>query len=281
MCILVDLNQVMISGLLSQVSSKQRLEEDLIRHIVLNTLRSHIKKFKDYGEVILCCDSKQYWRKQVFPHYKAHRKDAREKSPLDWNLIFKVLNKLKEDFKENFPYKVIEVDMAEADDIIGTLTPRLSLSEKVLILSSDADFKQLHRYNNVKQYNPMLGVYVTSKHPIKDLKEKIIRGDKGDGIPSMLSADDTFIIGKRQSPISKKKMEDWLEKEPKVFCETEDIYRNFKRNDLLINFDNIPEDIRANIVTEYESVVPSTKGKLYKYLVANKLVTLLECIEDF
>lgn len=280
MTILVDLNQVMISGLLTQVSSKQYLEEDLIRHVVLNTLRSHIKKFKDYGDIVLCCDSRNYWRKKAYPHYKAHRKENREKSTLDWNLIFKVLNKLKEDLKESFPYKVIEVDGAEADDIIGTLTPRLSASEKVLILSSDADFKQLHKFKNVKQYNPMLGVYVTSPNPVKDLKEKIIRGDSGDGIPNIFSADDTFVTKKRQSPVSSKKLVEWLEQDPKV-CFEEEVYRNFVRNDLLINFDNIPAEIRASIVEEFDNTKPSTKQKLYKYLVENKLMALLDCIEDF
>jgi 5'-3' exonuclease len=280
MATLVDLNQVMISGLLAQVNVRQKLEEDLIRHIVLNTLRSNVKKFREYGEVILCCDSRNYWRKQIYPHYKAHRKDAREKSPLDWNMIFKVLNRIKQDLKENFPYKVIEVDGAEADDIIGTLAPRLSASERVLILSSDADFKQLQRYDNVKQYNPMLGIYVTSKHPTKDLKEKIIRGDKGDGIPSILSADDVFVAGRRQPPISKKKLDVWLENSPKD-CLSEEEYRNYIRNDTLINFDNIPTAIKENIIKEYDESKPSTKQKLYKYFVENKLISLLECIEDF
>jgi len=280
MAILVDLNQVLISGLLSSISPKEKLNEDFVRHVVLNTLRSHIKKFKEYGEVILCCDSRQYWRKQMFPHYKASRKESREKSDLDWNLIFKVLNKLKEDLKENFPYKVIEVDLAEADDIIGTLVPRLSSHEKVLILSSDADFKQLHKYNNVKQYNPMLGVYVKSPNPLKDLKEKVIRGDSGDGIPNIFSSDDVFVIKKRQSPVSSKKLVDWLEQDPKS-CFTEEVYRNYVRNDMLINFDHIPENIKSDIVNEYETFVPSSKQKLYKYFVENKLITLIDCIEDF
>ena len=279
--ILIDLNQVMISGLLSQVKYNQKLEEDFIRHIVLNSLRSHIKKFKEYGSVVLCCDSKNYWRKSVFPHYKSHRKEAREKSQLDWNLIFKCLNKIKAELKENFPYKVIEVDGAEADDIIGTLVPRLSSIEKVLIVSSDADFKQLQKYNNVKQYNPMLGVFVKSPNPAKELKEKVIRGDKGDGIPSILSNDDVFVIGKRQSPISSKKLEEWLNQDPKQFCSSEEIYRNYKRNDVLINFDNIPEEIKTNIVSEFDVVTPATKQKLYKFFVENKLISLLDCIEDF
>jgi 5'-3' exonuclease len=280
MAILVDLNQVLISGLLSTVSGKEKLEEDLIRHVVLNALRSHIKKFKEYGEIVLCCDSRHYWRKEMFPHYKAHRKESREKSTLDWNLIFKVLNKLKEDLKENFPYKVIEVDRAEADDIIGTLAPRLSSSEKVLILSSDADFKQLQQYNNVKQYNPMLGIYVKSPNPLKDLKEKVIRGDSGDGIPNVFSSDDVFVMKKRQSPVSTKKLEGWLEQDPKV-CFTEEVYRNYIRNDMLINFDNIPENIKQNIVDEYENVKPSNRQKLYKYFLENKLMALIDCIEDF
>lgn len=280
MAILVDLNQVMISGLLSQISPKDKLEEDLIRHIVFNALRSNLKKFKDYGEVILCCDSRNYWRKQIFPHYKAHRKENREKSTLDWNTIFKILNKVKADLKENFPYKVVEVDQAEADDVIATLTPRISSYEKVLILSSDADFKQLHKYDNVKQYNPMLGIYVTSPNPVKDLKEKIIRGDSGDGIPNILSQDDVFVIKKRQSSVTSKKLVDWLEQDPKT-CFSEEIYKNYIRNDVLINFDNIPENIRSSIVEEYENSTPHTKQKLYKYFVENKLMALLDCIEDF
>lgn len=281
--ILIDTNQVFISGLLSQISSNKfkQLEEDLIRHIVLNTLRSHIKKFKsEYGDVVLCLDSRHYWRKQIYPHYKAHRKESREKSSLDWNLIFKVLNELKEDLKNNFPYRVIEVDSTEADDIIGTLTPRISPHEKVLIISSDKDFVQLQKYPNVKQYNPMMGVFVTSKNPVKDLKEKIIRGDAGDGIPNFLSEDEVFVLKTRQKPISSKKLNDWLEQDPKEFC-NEEMLRNYKRNQMLIDFDYIPEDIRQQIINEFDRIKPATKQNLYKYFVSKKLISLLECIEEF
>ena len=195
-------------------------------------------------------------------------------------MIFKALNAIKQDLKDHFPYKVIEVDGAEADDVIGTLTPRISAHEKVLILSSDKDFVQLQRYPNVKQYNPMLGIFVTSKNPIMDLKEKIIRGDSGDGIPNALSSDDVFVTGARQSPVSKKKLEEWLVRDPKD-CFNEEVYRNYQRNDTLINFDNIPENIRQNIVTEYDNSQPSTKQKLYKYMVEKKLINLLEVIDEF
>jgi hypothetical protein len=181
MAILLDLNQIVISGLQSQVRACRInvLDKDLCRHLVLNSIRAVVHKFKaEYGEVIVCCDSRKYWRKEVFPHYKASRKKAREKSDLDWNVIFEVLDEVRADLKAVFPYKVIDVERAEADDVIGTLTPRLAAHESVMICSSDGDFKQLHQYSNVKQYNPMLGIYVKSENPQLELKEKISAVDE-------------------------------------------------------------------------------------------------------
>lgn len=275
--ILIDSNQLFISSI---IQSKEANSEDFIRHIVLNSLRANINKFKDYGEVVICSDSRQYWRKSVFPYYKSHRKESREKSLLNWDLIFSVINQLKLDIKEHFPYKLIEVHGAEADDIIGTLTPRISAHEPVIIISSDKDFVQLQKYPNVKQYNPMLNVFVTSKNPVKDLKEKIIRGDAGDGIPNTLSNDDVFVTKTRQKPISSKKLEEWLEQEPKAFL-TEDQLRNFNRNQILIDFDYIPSELRESIVDTFENTTKGTKQTLYKYFVSNRLISLLECIDQF
>jgi hypothetical protein len=211
--ILIDLNQVLLSGLMAQIAGQKniKLEESLIRHMVLNILRSHVKQFRsEYGEVVLCCDNKKYWRKEFFPFYKAGRKKTREKSNLDWHLIFDILGNLKKELKENFPYKVIDVEGAEADDIIGTLTPLYSSNEKVLILSSDGDFLQLQQYKNVKQYNPTQKKFVKSENPLLELKEKIISGDKGDGIPNVLSPADCFVRDLRQKPITKNKMQQML-----------------------------------------------------------------------
>jgi 5'-3' exonuclease, N-terminal resolvase-like domain/T4 RNase H, C terminal len=275
--LLIDSNQVFISSI---IQAKSPDSEDLIKHIVLNSLRANVKKFKEYGEVVLCSDSRQYWRKSIFPHYKAHRKESREKSNLNWDLIFSSINQLKDDIRGHFPYKFVEVHGAEADDIIGTLAPRFSSHEPVMIVSSDKDFVQLQKYPNVKQYNPMLNVYVTSKNPIRDLKEKIIRGDAGDGIPNTFSNDDVFVTKTRQKPVSNKKLEEWLEQNPKDFLnETE--FRNFTRNQMLIDFDYIPSDIREKIVDVFENAPKGSKGSLYKYFVSKKMINLLDVIEDF
>ena len=282
--ILVDLNQVLLSGLMAQISSKKgvKLDEDLVRHMILNILRMHIRNFrKEYGEMVLCCDNRNYWRKEFFPFYKAGRKKTREKSDLDWHLIFDMLAKFKLELRENFPYKVIDVDGAEADDIIGTLVPRHAPHEKVLILSSDGDFLQLQQYgSNVKQYNPSQKKYVKSEDPLLELKEKIIRGDKGDGIPNIFSPSDCFVRDLRQKPITQKVIEKYLA-EHYGDWEDENARVGFSRNQTLIDLRNIPGDIKNKIINTYEEVKPASRSKLLNYFIEHKLKNLIDVIEEF
>jgi hypothetical protein len=278
--ILVDLNQVLLAGLMAQIANqKGKLDENLIRHMVLNIIRNHVKTFKkEYGEVILCCDNRKYWRKEFFPFYKASRKKNREKSDLDWHLIFDMLAKFKQELKDNFPYKVIDVEGAEADDIIGTLVPRHAPHEKILILSSDGDFLQLQNYSNVKQYNPSQKKYVKSDNPLLELKEKIIRGDKGDGIPNMFSPSDCFVRDLRQKPITKAVLDKYLKEDVANYGETDKV--NYSRNATLIDLSLIPQEIKEKIINTYEETKPA-KGKLLNYFIENKLKNLMEVIEEF
>lgn len=285
--ILVDLNQVLIAGMMTQInkSKNKTIEEGLIKHMALNILRNHVKTFrKTYGEVILCCDNRKYWRKDIFPYYKAGRKKNREKSDLDWHLIFDILGRFKNELKEHFPYKVIDVEGAEADDIIGTLAPRHVAHENVLILSSDGDFLQLQQYNNakyqIKQYNPTAKKYIVSNDPHKELKEKIIRGDAGDGIPNVLSASDSFVNSIKQKSITEPKLqvmmnEDWND------WDNEYAKINFDRNRRLIDLSFIPAELKQEIINTYEEFKPSPKNKLLEYFISNKLMNLMDVIEDF
>ena len=278
--ILVDLNQVLLAGLMAQIANqKGKLDEHLIRHMVLNIIRNHVKNFRaEYGEVVLCCDNRKYWRKEYFPFYKANRKKNRDKSDLDWHLIFDMLAKFKQELKDNFPYKVLDVEGAEADDIIGTLAPRQAAHEKVLILSSDGDFLQLQNYPNVKQYNPSQKKYVISEKPILELKEKIIRGDKGDGIPNVLSSSDCFVRDLRQTPITQKVLDKLM---GESYLEQNDTVKaNFIRNATLIDLSFIPTEIREKIINTYEETKPA-KGKLLNYFIEHKLKNLMEVIEEF
>lgn len=286
--ILVDLNQVLLAGLMAQIANqkpKVKLEEDLIRHMVLNIIRTHLKNFrKEYGEVVLCSDNRKYWRKEFFPFYKAHRKKAREKSDLDWHLIFDMLAKFRTELKENFPYKVIDVEGAEADDIIGTLAPRHVMHEDILIISSDGDFLQLQQYNEasrfkIKQYNPHQKKFIVSEEPLKELKMKIISGDSGDGIPNILSASDTFVTGQRQKRMTEQKMTKYLSEDYNNYDTTANI--NFARNQTLIDLSFIPDDIKTKIINTYEETKPAPKGKLLNYFISKKLKNMMDVIEEF
>ena len=284
MAILIDLNQVLISNLMQQINSnpKVKLDENLIRHMVLNSLRSYVKQFKQkYGEVIVACDSKRSWRRYYFPFYKSNRRKARDESGFDWNLIFDTLGKIREELKENFPYKVIEVEGAEADDIIGVLAARKAPHEEVLILSSDKDFVQLQKYANVIQYSPIMKRFVKTDNPHKFVKEHILKGDRGDGIPNFLSADNVLALGERQKTINSKKLNEWLSKSPEEFCVNDVMLRGYKRNQMLVDLEFTPKNIQENIIHEYDNVIVPNRQKLLNYFIEKKLKNLFEVIQEF
>ena len=203
--IIFDYNQVVISNLMEQIgSSKTTVEPTLVRHMVLNTIRAYVKKFKEsHGpEVVIACDTKNYWRRDIFPHYKAGRKKARDASGHDWTAIFECMSLIKQELRDYSPYKVVEVETCEADDVIATLVQKYSSTQKIMILSSDKDFAQLQRYPNVEQFSPILKKFIKEPFPLAQLKQLIIRGDKGDGVPNILSADNCIVEGTRQKPIT-------------------------------------------------------------------------------
>ena len=282
--IIVDLSQVMISNLMVQLGNhtNTEIEEELLRHMILNSIRSYNQKFKnEYGEMIIACDAGNNWRRQIFPYYKANRRKNREKSELNWTHIFDVLGKVREELKEYFPYRVIQIDGAEADDIIGTLADKFgNTSEKILIMSGDKDFVQLQRFMNVKQYDPVQKKWRTTNDPDRFVKEHIMRGDTGDGVPNFLSADNTFVVGARQKPLSQKKMDAWIHLDPREFCD-ENMLRGYMRNQQLVDLTFVPENLRVQVLTEYEAQAGKGRSKLFNYFIEKRLKNLLESINEF
>jgi hypothetical protein len=281
----IDLNQVLIANLmqhLKMITKTHELDEGLIRHMAINTIRSNVKQFKNkYPNIVLCCDNRHYWRKDYFPFYKSQRKHDREASGLDWHLIFETLNKIRDELKENFPYKVLDVHGAEADDIIAVLTARLSAHSDVLILSSDKDFGQLQKYGNVTQYSPILKRFIKVDDPQRFIKEHILKGDRGDGIPNFLSPDNCFAVGERQKTLNSKRLQEWVNQDAEAFCTSDTTLRGYKRNQTLIDFDYIPGDIREAIVEAFESAQPASRAKMIDYFMAKGLKAMNESISDF
>ena len=283
--ILLDFSNIIVGSIMvaNKIPDEERTSHDFIRHLVLNSIRNYrIKYKKTYGEIVVCTDTKSSWRKGVYPYYKAHRKAIREKQKtekgMDWSLLFKTIHEIIDEIDTFFPYKVISIPHAEGDDVIAVLAR--NFQEKSIIISSDKDFTQLHKYKNIKQYSPIQKKMLNGSEPYKYLKEHIIRGDKGDGVPNILSADDCIVEGVRQRPISKKKVELWMNEKPADFC-VNGMSEKWKRNQQLIDFDFIPTDISQSIVDQYLKEKNQRPGQLLNYFITKRLKYLMENMEDF
>ena len=279
--IIIDMNQISLASLMMDLNMRKsnEVDEGMVRHMILNSIRLYRTQFnKEYGEVILTYDSKHYWRREYFPNYKAGRRKGREKDNKDWDKIFTVLNKIKAEFKDNLPYKYLEVYGAEADDIIATLC-KTNQNEKIMIISGDKDFIQLHKYPKVKQYSPILKKYVNDHNPTTYIKEHILKGDTSDGVPNVLSPDNTFVDGIRQRPLGRKKIETWLDIH--IDDLPEEVKRNYQRNDKLINLDNIPDELEKEIMFEFKEAPCGDRSKLLNYFIQSRLKNLTSEIGEF
>ncbi len=274
---LVDFSQIFIGSYMT-ASKFTKVDMDVIRPAVLNVLRLYRTKFiSEFGELILCCDSRKSWRKEMFPNYKASRKKTRSAAPIDWDNLYECLNKLKEELSEWFPYKLIQVEKAEADDIIAVLVGLTN--ERTLILSSDKDFVQLHQFN-IRQYSPMQKKFIEGDSKWS-LHEKIIKGDVGDGVPNIMSDDNVFVDeGRRQKPITKKKIDAWFDLDPDTYCDAE-MLRNYNRNKQLVDLGEVPESIRINITKQFETTAVGDRKRLLTYFINHRLKNLTESLSEF
>jgi hypothetical protein len=299
--IIVDFNQTAISTLMAELAGRTDVEirKDLIRHMIINAIRSYKVKFgAEFGELVIACDNRKYWRKDKFPYYKASRKKARQDSGFDWKLIFDTLSEIRAELHQFFPYQVIDVEGAEADDVIAVLALWTQTNDfknsvglfgepepqPVLILSGDHDFIQLQKYKNVSQFSPIHKKWIKPDQSIQHyLMEHIIKGDKGDGIPNILSADDTFTTDARQRPITTKKMEPWLSINPDEFTTHVDTEtaRNFQRNRYLIDFEYIPDTVRNNIIGAWQTQPRKDRSQLLNYFMEHKMKNLIDSLGDF
>lgn len=275
----------MISNILTQVGTHTEvIEPNLVRHMVINKIRALKTKYENkYGELVIAADSRSYWRRDLFPQYKATRKADREKSDIDWHELFDILNMIKEEIKENFPYPVVQVDGAEADDVIATMVFKhkepLNTGERILILSGDKDFIQLQRYPDVDQFDPIRKRDMKSDNPKLFLDHLVLGGDRGDGVPNVLSPDNCLVEGQRQKPLREKKITEILGQ--KFEDLPEDIQRNYMRNRTMIDLSQIPTNIQESIVAEYESQLGKSRSKLFNYFVKHKMKLLMESINEF
>tara|TARA_R110000868_G_scaffold257060_3_gene514158 strand:- start:1126 stop:1968 length:843 start_codon:yes stop_codon:yes gene_type:complete len=278
--IIIDYNAIAISNIVVQ---KLDIQEDMIRHMILNSIRMYRKKFQaEYGEIVITTDGQKNWRYDAFPNYKARRQSDRKESSIDWKEAFRITNLVFQEISENFPYKTVNVDQVEADDIVAQLveyTQEFGNWEKVMIVSGDKDFAQLQRYENVFQFSPVLKKFIKEPNPRKQLLELVLKGDTSDGVPNVLSPDNSFVDGIRQTPLRQKVIDQLIE-DPK--CMGEEVYRNFLRNKKLIDLSETPETLKTEIIYNYSNQSEGGNvNKVFPYLVEKRCRRLLEDVKDF
>ena len=154
------------------------------------------------------------------------------------------------------------------------------IEDNHIIVSSDKDFAQLLKFSWVDQYSPLKKDLISVEDPEEFKKVHIMRGDRGDGIPNFLSSDSCLVDGERQTPISWKKIDNWKKINPEVFCDRE-MLKGYKRNQELVDFDYIPEDIKNNIIEEYKNYRENGRDKILNYFIKNDLKVLTEQIGEF
>ena len=282
--IIVDYSGIAVAAAFSQKNPDQ-LDQGIVRHMILNSLRMHNQKNRDeFGQMVIACDSSS-WRKEIFPEYKAARKKSRDKSKLDWNNFFTMVNTVRDEIKENFPYPVVTVDRAEADDIIGILVSELQefgRHEEILIVSGDKDFLQLQQFSNVKQYSPVQRKFLECDDPHRYLFEHICKGDAGDGVPNVLSSDKTFTEELRQTPLRAKKIDEWWENRHSLQNHMDqEVWRNYQRNEWMINLRKTPPEIRKEVINQVGEQSGKDNNKILNYLVTNRCGLLVESAQEF
>ena len=280
--ILIDTMQISLANIsMAFKVYGDEINEGYVRHMILNSIRNYNKQYKEeYGELVLCYDGGKNWRKSVFPEYKANRKKNREESSLDWGQIFDWIHGIKDEIRENFPYRVVHVDEAEADDIIAVLARESDPFERHIIISSDKDFVQLHTITGLKQFDPIRKRWITGD-PAESLINKIFYGDKGDGVPNILSDNQVFVEGRRQTPLQKKKYESWKGFEDPVAVLPREYVSNYKRNKTMVDLKAQPKEVERAILASYDEGVKGRNDKIFGYLIDKRLAKLQESVQDF
>lgn len=280
--LLLDLSSMVIPEIIVLVTKdKIVLTEDIVRRVTLSQIIQYKKKFSVYGNTLVCADGRNYWRKETFPNYKQNRKKIRAKSTLDWELFHLLFNKIKKEITEQLPYRIMEHDKLEADDIIAVLAVKYAQAEPIMIVSTDKDLIQLqYKSNRIHQWSPKAKKRIRLKEKEYSLVEHIMRGDSSDGIPNILSDDDVFLDDtKRQKSV----MATWVAEakklsDPETIAPNKVILDKYKRNRTLIDLDCIPEKYKQIIVDSYANPPVKMKANLLSYLIKHKLRHIIDKI---
>lgn len=312
--ILLDYSQTVHGHIAMELNRTKEftVEPDFLRYMILNQVRALNVRFRQkYGQMMVIMDGRNNWRKQAFHLYKANRKKSRDTSTIDWDQVYSVTSQISNDIKEHFPMPCVQVDGCEADDLIAYFCTH-GPSEPTLILSSDKDFMQLQWLNytkgkDIQQYATTTDKYLqehSAHSALENLLDKIMRGDKGDGVPNVLSAEDQLVNGVRATIMSKKRVEALSEglsldtegSSPLLQCDSskiniggfdpEDIIKRTKTNFDMISLLNLdvthpPEIVHSMSQALKTALNEKKEGNVSFYLMQHDVKSMKDKAADF
>lgn len=164
----------------------------------MKTVDSLARSYKA-GKVVLACDSGSSWfRKEILPEYKEHRKEKFEEQSDEekefFILFFEEFNRVMESYAESDIYPLFRFKKTEADDIAAYLVKHRKKFDinKVWLISSDRDWDLLVD-SDVSRFS-----YVTRKEVTEEnwdthydftrdqyISIKCLQGDSGDNVPGV------------------------------------------------------------------------------------------------
>ena len=258
--ILVDMSNLAISALQQACAGSKeqtKLTATSVRHIVLKKLVEVHKKIGRHHPLILCFDSRNYWRKDFMSCYKGSRKKTDDQ--FSWEEFYTHYNAMKVELPLYFNYKCIEIDRVEADDIIFCIS-EYERGHNVIIASSDTDDLQiLEKYPEAAQFSIKHNKFITCEDYNYTLIEHIIEGDKVDTIANILSDEDTYINPEKRSKALTKQKRAALK-----FIIPEENKARFEQN--------------KQIIEAYLAPMPKRIGNSFEYCIKYKLGQLLKII---
>lgn len=262
--------------------AKENVTVDNLRIRLLDHILNINKKFKrQYGSnIILALDSGS-WRKKIFPYYKFKREEKRQADEYDWKTIYSHYEVIINEINDFFPYSILKVKGAEGDDIVATLCKEIR-NEEIMIISRDKDFMQLHRNENVSQYDPIVNKMISVTEDIDyHLFHHIMKGDESDGIPCIYSPETFYTqsLRPRQQTVYQNVVREiykYSDQELKKYFDNKEVFKRFEQNRRLISLDHIDEEVKNNILNTYKSFEPrkARVGVIMEYLREKKLTSL-------
>lgn len=270
---LVDMNNLAVRAYCTKEIESDTANPNiqLWKYFIVDSIYKSLFK-GDVNEVILAVDDKKSWRKLYWERYKESRKGKRDSSKIDWDLFHSAYRELTEEIQYTLPFKVLLVENAEADDVIGILATKDK--GEYVVISNDEDYLQLVS-DRVKLYNPNKMTFMECEDTENFIVMKCLTGQPKDDIFNIKTSLD-WPLGKRKPGFGEVSAKKVIAGGYKEWLVENNLVERFNVNRTLIDFGRIPNVMRSRILNAYNNYKLADPSMMYGFFSKNKFNGYLE-----